>query len=303
MKTETKIVLSATITFLLFQWLVVGLIPAQVLMAFLFNLLFFAHPITKKLAVTLLPFVLFEISYDWMRLYPNYLVNDIDIQNIYDTEKKLFGISTTNGTLIPCEYFALHNSAIADLLAGLFYLCWVPGPIFLVIYMFFQGQRNWATHLSVAFLLVNFVGFSGYYIHPASPPWYAINYGFTPDFSTPGNAAGLARFDELIGIPVFTSIYVNNSNIFAAVPSLHAAYMTIATFYAFISRQRRWLTTTCCIITLGIWWTAVYTCHHYIIDVLLGILTTIIGLTLFEGVLMHIHPFKRFMNRYINYVS
>ena len=36
-------------------------------------------------------------------------------------------------------------------------------------------------------------------------------------------------------------------------------------------------------ICLGIWWTAVYSGHHYIIDVMLGILTTIVGVLLMES--------------------
>jgi membrane-associated phospholipid phosphatase len=299
---ETIIVITASILFLLFQWFVVGLIPAQILMVVLFNLLFFIHPLTRKLALTLLPFVLFEMSYDWMRLFPNYRVNAVDIQDIYEAEKALFGISTEAGTLIPCEYFNIRHHAAADLLSGLFYLCWVPGPIALAVWLFFMGERQYALRFTWAFLFVNIVGFMGYYLHPTAPPWYAINYGFEPDFNTPGNVAGLARFDELIGIPVFSSIYVNNSNIFAAVPSLHAAYMLVATIYAGMSRQPKWLITTCAIITIGIWWTAVYSNHHYVIDVLLGILTAVIGVTLFEGII-RIPACKRFVQKYTNYIS
>ncbi len=297
-KRETTIVLTGSVAFLLFQWLVVGLIPAQVLMVFLFNLFFFSHPVSRKLALMLLPFVLFEMSYDWMRLYPNYRVNPIDIQGIYEAEMALFGIASENTRLLPGEYFNLHNNAIADLMAGIFYLCWVPGPIALSLWLFFKGERNFAVRFTWAFLFVNIIGFIGYYVHPAAPPWYAINYGFEPDFTTPGNVAGLARFDKLVGIPVFSSIYVNNSNIFAAVPSLHSAYMLVATVYAILSRQSRWLIGLCCIITIGIWWTAVYSCHHYIIDVLLGIVTALVGVALFEGVLMRIPIFKKFINSY-----
>lgn len=303
MKSDAIIVMTASAAFLLFQWLVVGLIPAQVLMVLLFNLLFFIHPLARKLAMVLLPFVFFEMSYDWMRLYPNYKVNPIDIQGIFETEKTLFGITVGETRLIPCEYFNLHHSPLADFMAGVFYLCWVPGPIALALWLFLKGERRWALHFTWAFLFVNLVGFAGYYIHPTAPPWYAINYGFVPDFSTPGNVAGLIRFDELMGIPVFQSIYVNNSNIFAAVPSLHAAYMLTATIYAVLSRRSWLVVVLCSVITVGIWWTAVYSCHHYVIDVLLGIATAFVGVGVFEFVLMRIPSIKRLMARYIKYVS
>jgi hypothetical protein len=300
---ETSTVIIGTVVFLLFQWLVVGLLPAHVFMAGLFNLLFFAHPTSRKLAVMLIPFILFEMSYDWMRLYPNYKVNPIDIRGLYEAEKALFGIAAEGTTLTPCEYFSLHNNAIADLMSGIFYLCWVPGPIALSLWLFFKGKRNWSVRFTWAFLFVNMIGFAGYYIHPAAPPWYAINYGFEPDFSMPGNVAGLARFDELIGVPVFHSIYVNNSNIYAAVPSLHAAYMLIATIYAVLSKQSRTAIGLCFFITVGIWFTAIYSSHHYTIDVLLGIATAIVGVLLFEQGLMRIPAFKRFIQSYTDYIS
>ncbi len=300
---EVVIVLTASVLFLLFQTLVVGLMPAQVVMVALFCLLFFAHPVSRKVAMMLMPFILFEMSYDWMRLYPNYMVNPIDIRGIYEAEKALFGIVSEGATLIPCEYFNIHNNMVADFLAGVFYLCWVPGPIALSLWLFFKGERAWAVRFTWCFLFVNLIGFAGYYIHPAAPPWYAINFGFEPDFSMPGNVAGLIRFDELVGVPVFQSIYVNNSNIYAAVPSLHAAYMLIATIYAVLSKRSWPLIALCAVVTVGIWCTAVYSSHHYTIDVLLGILTAIVGVLLFEQVLLRIPAVKRFIRSYSDYIS
>ena len=177
-------------------------------------------------------------------------------------------------------------------MAGFFYLCWVPVPVGFALYLFLKKEYRWFVRFSWTFLVVNLIGFVGYYIHPASPPWYVMEYGFSPILGTPGNVAGLTHFDELVGIPVFHSIYCHNANVFAAVPSLHAAYMLITTFYAAKSHQRWFTTAAFAIICMGIWWTAVYSGHHYIIDVLLGIMTAIIGILLMEKVV-----FKRFLSR------
>lgn len=300
---ERLFVVAGSLAFLLFQWLVVGLIPAQVLMVAIFNTLFFAHALTRKLAMALLPFVLFEISYDWMRLYPNYRVNPIDIQGIYEAEKALFGFVNDEGQrLIACEYFYDHHWPLADFLAGLFYLCWVPGPIAVAVWLFFSGKRACCLRFTWAFLFVNLVGFAGYYIHPTAPPWYAIEFGYEPDFTVPGHVAGLGRFDDIVGYPVFTDIYVNNSNIFAAIPSLHAAYMLVATIYAVIGRLPKAAIAGCMLITAGIWWTAVYTCHHYIIDVLLGIATGFLGVFLYEKVVQRLPAVRHFFDQYTVYI-
>ena len=238
-----------------------------------------------------------------MRVYPNFRVNPIDVQGLYEAEKSLFGFLSGGELLIPCEYFALHHAAVADLFAGIFYLCWVPVPIAFGVWLYFTGRRKLYLKFALVFLLVNLLGFCGYYIHPAAPPWYAMNYGFEAQLGTPGNVAGLGRFDELLGCTIFEGIYGRNANVFAAVPSLHAAYMVVATAYAVMGRCSRWLVALFAFIMVGIWWTAVYSGHHYLIDVLLGISCALLGILLFEQMLMRIAPFKRFIDRYSHYIS
>lgn len=187
--------------------------------------------------------------------------------------------------------------------AGIFYLCWVPVPIAFGIYLYLKKERSLYLRFAMVFLFVNLIGFTGYYIHPAAPPWYAINYGMEAILNTPGNVAGLGRFDELTGLSVFQSIYGRNANVFAAVPSLHAAYMVIPLYYAIVRKSSKMLIALFAIILVGIWCTAVYSSHHYIIDVLLGIFCALLGIFVFEKGLMKIGGFKRFFERYYNYIK
>mgnify|MGYP000009428676 CR=1 FL=1 len=300
---ESLSVLVVSALFLLLTGVFVGIRPEHFLLVGLFLLLFFAGRTTRKLAVALLPFIIFGVSYDWMRVWPNYEVNPIDVRGLYEAEKSLFGIQAGGQTLIPCEYFALHHCSAADFMAGIFYLCWVPVPIAFGLWLYFKGRRSLYLRFAMVFLLVNLIGFAGYYIHPAAPPWYAMNYGFEPDLSTPGNVAGLGRFDELLGITVFEGIYGRNANVFAAVPSLHAAYMVVALAYAVMGLCRRWIIAVFAFIMVGIWWTAVYSGHHYLIDVSLGICCALLGILLFEQGLMRWGAFRRFFGRYSRYIG
>lgn len=281
----------------------IGLRPEHFLMAGVFLVLFFAGQTTRKLAVALLPFFIFGISYDWMRVYPNYQVNPIDVKGLYEAEKSLFGLSVDGAVLIPCEYFALNHCPVADFFAGIFYLCWVPVPIAFGLWLYLKGDRKVYLRFAMVFLLVNLIGFAGYYIHPAAPPWYAMNYGFEPILDTPGNVAGLGRFDELLGCSIFNSIYGRNANVFAAVPSLHAAYMVVALAYAVMDRSKKWLIALFAVIMVGIWWTAVYSGHHYLIDVMLGISCALLGIFVFEKGLMKWGAFGRFFERYSRYIK
>lgn len=301
----TVLALAALMVWMLVTYLFIGLRPEHWVIAVVVCGLFFACGATRRLIVALVPFILFGVSYDWMNLLPNYQVNSVDIQGIHDAEKALFGISTAQGTLTPNEYFALHTNPVMDFMGGIFYLCWVPVPVFFGLWLYFKKQRAEYLHFAIVFLLVNLIGFAGYYIHPAAPPWYAANYGYDFIEGTPGNVAGLGAFDQMTGLSIFDGLYGRNANVFAAVPSLHSAYTLIAFLYAL--RYRRtvgmgWIIALG-IITVGIWLTAVYTSHHYIIDVLLGISCALVGYALFEYGIMRIPAFARFMAKYANYIS
>lgn len=281
----------------------VGLRPEHPALALLIAVLFFACGATRRLVVALLPFIVFGMSYDFMNIVPNYTVNPVDIGGLYEAEKSLFGIDTAAGRLTSNEFFAIHRSTVADMLGGVFYLCWVPVPIAFGLYLYFARREKVYLHFSLVFLLVNLLGFAGYYIHPAAPPWYVAEHGMEFMLGTGGSTAGLGAFDAMTGLPIFDTLYARNSNVFAAVPSLHSAYTLVAFIYALRFNAPKGWKVALGIITLGIWATAVYTSHHYIIDVTLGILCALAGYLVFEQGLMRIPAFSRFIDRYTRYIK
>ena len=90
---------------------------------------------------------------------------------------------------------------------------------------------------------------------------------------------------------------------FAALPSLHAAYMLVTTCYARASKQSKALVAVFAVICVGIWCTAVYTGHHYVIDVLLGIVTAFVGMAILERGIFQIPGIKKALNNYVNYLQ
>ncbi|MDE6282787.1 MAG: phosphatase PAP2 family protein [Muribaculaceae bacterium] len=300
---ETVSIIVALAIWLAVTALCVGFRPEHMWLALLIAALFFACRTTRKTVVALLPFIIFGISYDWMNIVHNYEVNPVDIEGIYQTEKSLFGITIGDKILTPNEFFALHTTPLLDFLGGFFYLCWVPVPILFGLYLYFGRQEKIYLHFALVFLLVNFIGFAGYYIHPAAPPWYVALHGFDLNLSTPGEVAGLGAFDDMTGLGIFHGLYGRNANVFAAVPSLHSAYTFVAFIYSLKARTPLWIKLFLAIVTLGIWFTAVYTSHHYIIDVSLGILCSLLGYIVFEYGLMRIPSFSRFIDCYASYVS
>lgn len=243
--------------------------------------LYFASAATRRFVLAFGAFIVYWMIYDSLRVIPNYVVNPIHVLEPYLLEKRLFGISGPDGLPITLnEYFEHHTHPLLDVLSGLFYLGWVPVPLVFAFYLF-RTDKPLFIRFSYAFLFTNLVGFVIYYLYPAAPPWYIELHGFEIKHGTPGNPAGLLNFDAFFGIHLFSSIYQKNANVFAAIPSLHSAYPVLCLLYGrFLGKW--WLNLLFGIFVGGIWFAAVYSRHHYVIDVAAGAATALLGYWLFE---------------------
>ena len=115
-------------------------------------------------------------------------------------------------------------------------------------------------------------------LFPVAPPWYVAQYGLGPAvLEAIPSAAGAARFDELTGIKYFAAFYSRNPNVFGAMPSLHVAYPVIATL-AVRDRGVRWWGPIF-LLALLVMFSAVYLNHHYIVDVIGGVIAAFIAST------------------------
>jgi membrane-associated phospholipid phosphatase len=260
-------------------WLI-GSRADQFILVGIFNGCFFASRVTRRFITGFSIFILYWIIFDYMKVFPNYLYNDVHIQSLYEMEKTLFGIRWENTILTPNEYFARHTSLLLDTMAGIFYLCWIPVPLSFAAILFFKNRKTFF-QFALTFFIVNIIGFIGYYLYPAAPPWYVAQQGFEFIAKTPGSPAGLIRFDNHYNVTIFKDMYAKSSNVFAAMPSMHSAFVLIVLFFGLKHRMKAWNLLFATILA-GIWFSAVYTGHHYILDVLGGIFSAILGIFLIQ---------------------
>ncbi|MBC7401343.1 MAG: inositol phosphorylceramide synthase [Mucilaginibacter sp.] len=290
-----------SIAYLLLSSWVVGFKSDQVVLLVIFNVCFYLSAITRKFIVGFSVFIVYWIIFDYMKAFPNYNVSQVHIADLYNFEKHLFGIHYQGHLLTPNEYWEIHATTTLDIIAGLFYICWIPVPLGFAAYLFFKNRREFLS-FAITFLVVNLLGFVIYYSFPAAPPWYIQAHGFVFHPATPGNTAGLVRFDNYFNVHIFQSIYQKGSNVFAAMPSLHSAYPIIVVYYAFKNRVGfgKYILAT---VMVGIWLTAIYTSHHYILDVLVGILTAILGINLFNVLFSKVPALNQFLDNYATFIS
>jgi hypothetical protein len=234
-----------------------------------------------KLVLGLSAFIIFMILYDGMQFCPNYEVSPIRFMEPYDIEISLFGIEQDGKIISPNEYLVTRTNDFLSFILGFAYLMWMPVPLLFSIVLYFKNKQLLLDY-SYAFLFVNLVGFVGYYLYPAAPPWYLALCGAEYTDQMVGSAALLSEFDRIVGIPIFDSIYNRGANVYAAVPSLHSAFPLITLYYAWKWGYKTGIVAFS-LLAVGTWVAAVYSQHHYVIDIILGIFVAIISQGLYEG--------------------
>ena len=206
------------------------------------------------------------------------LRGDIHVADLHGAEMALFGI----GGQVPAAWFEQHTHAALDLVTGVSYILYLYIPMVTAIALFFIDRERMLL-VGMAFLLTNLVGMVVYVAYPAAPPWYVADYGLGPAvLDAVPSAAGAARFDALVGIDFFTEFYKRSANVFGAMPSLHVAYPA-STLFA-MHHDKRWAYPLAAFVAV-VSFAAVYLQHHYVLDVLAGLLCAAAGFALARAAL------------------
>ncbi|GGI25832.1 phosphatase PAP2 family protein [Pedobacter mendelii] len=285
-----------SLSYLFLSFILVGFKTDQLILLLIFNSLFYISSATRKFILGFSIFIVYWILFDYMKAFPNYLFNRVHIEDLYQMEKKLFGINFDGLLITPNEYWKLNTNDFLDVITGFFYLMWIPVPLIFATYLFFKNKKQFV-YFSLTFVWVNLLGFAIYYAFPAAPPWYVQEHGFKFIAKTAGNTGGLVRFDHYFNIRLFKGIYSKGSNVFAAMPSLHSAYPIIVFYYS-IKNRLGIINLFFATVMFGIWFAAVYNSHHYVLDVLIGIICSIIAIITFD-LLLSVKLFKNCIDKLI----
>lgn len=272
MKKKIKHVVPSLLTALYFitiHWSM-GLRIEHILLSGFVLVCYYLHPRTRRFALDFLPFVLFGILYDFLRIFPKNWAGPIHVAWPYEMEKLLFGFHYEGQVITWNEFFRTHTSIPLDLITGVTYSLHMVIPLGFAFLSWLKHPIE-SRRFIQAFLLVNFFAFVTYIAFPAAPPWYIEQYGFVPaNWSLVGSPGGLANFDHFFGANYFHDIYAKGSWVFGAIPSMHAGFPLLVILFAhrFLKKGM----TPLYLYMFLIWFSAVYLRHHYVIDLIAGVL-------------------------------
>lgn len=300
LRRRSKLAAIFTVIFVVIFYCFVGWRTDHTILLSLIVGLMVIHKYGYRIVLALAGLITFTILYDAMTFLPNYEVNPVLIQELYDLEVQLFGVYD-NGSLVSlCEWFGNRLNAFMSITCGVAYLLWVPGPAAFAIYLAWFDKPA-VVGFVYTYLLTNIIGIFGYYLFPAAPPWYYLSHGPALDTTIIGSEGLFSEFDRLVGLSIFHDIYTKGANIFAAIPSLHAAYPLLGLIFS-IRHNHKWFVIFFIYMALGTWIGAVYSQHHYVIDILLGILCAILAYVLMLQ-FMKTKLYDRFNQWYIRELS
>jgi hypothetical protein len=215
-----------------------------------------------------LPFIGLLIAYDSLRGSASHLFGVHYLPQI-DVDKFLFGGVPT----VSLQHWLWSGHVVwwDVIFWGTYLTHFFATPVVAAVLWKLDRQRFRVFIVLVAFL--SFAGLATYALYPAAPPWMA---------SQTGLISPTTRIIPLIwhylGLHSAGSIveggyaYANNV---AAVPSLHAAFSLLIAITLW-PRRRKWLRPFVALYPLLMAFSLVFTAEHYVSDILLGWLYTIV---------------------------
>lgn len=242
------------------QIMAYGVFPSLQMLFVLITVFLIWHGESRSLLRAFLPFFLLLFSYETLRGYADNLnVASVHVQELIDAELTLFG-----GTLptVFLQNQLMHRSYTGWIngVANFFYMTHFVVPVIAAITLWHREHSQYWRFIT-GLVILSYVGFLTYILYPAAPPWWATYHGYLTD-------------DLAVEYVISPEFLLETPNPVAAMPSLHAAYPTyIALVCVWIWGKKA---LPMFLLPLGVGVSAVYLAHHYVIDLLVGAIYSLV---------------------------
>ncbi len=245
----------------------------HVAMVILVPVLAYTNAQTKRLTIGTYPIALVALLYDGMRYVKNLgvspeRVHDCDLRAI---ELSLVGIGSGADRMTLNDLFLTHHWTVVDVYCSVPYGIYIFAALGAGVYLYFKDYGALQRY-GWAFFVMNVLAYVTYHVYPAAPPWYYHAHGCEISMTAmPSAGPRLTHVDEVLGITYFHGLYGRSSDLYGAVPSLHVAYPLLIAIEGWRSfRLPGRVLSVVFVLSMG--FAAVYLDHHWVFDVVLGIL-------------------------------
>lgn len=210
-----------------------------------------------------LPFALILVVYDFTRGWAHTLGLAIHYTPQLDADKALFGVVPTVWLQERLYSPQPHWWQVAT---SLCYLSHFVVPFVVAGVLWWRDRKRFVAFAG-RFCTLAYLGLLTYILFPAAPPWIAGEKGLIPPVRRLASQGW-----SLIGMHKASGLIEKGQgtvNLYAAVPSLHAAFSGIVTAYLWPTTSK-WLRPVLVAYPLLMGFTLVFGGEHYVSDILLG---------------------------------
>lgn len=267
-------------------------LPLKLLLAIAFISTFFI-PYIRRFTVPALPIFTWLITFFACQFIPiDYRPTHIFVNLLPTLERILYGANLS-------EIISKHTHPVLDVLTWLPYgVLHFSFPFVLSALIFVYGPPGSLKVFGKAFGYMNLAGVLTQLLFPNASPWYEIIYGSAPaDYSIPGEAGGLSRIDEILGLDLYGTTFGTSPLVFGAFPSLHSGCATIEMLFV------GWLFPRMKPVAVGyvmwMWFSTMYLTHHYMIDLVGGSIYAILAFVVAQKFLPRVNPDARTRLQYL----
>lgn len=212
-----------------------------------------------------LPFIAILLAWQSMRSLADNLGFTVHSDDIIAMERALFFGKVPSVELQAWLHQPGSVNAI-DLFTAFLYVAHFALPLTVALF-FWVVRRPLYYRYITALMVMSFAAFVVFILFPVAPPRFSGAYGE----ALPVRDLLNDTFTSLQFAPVTTWLYANISgNDVAAMPSLHSAYPLLA--YLFAREVWRRASLILLVYSAAVWFSVVYLGHHYVVDVIGGIL-------------------------------
>jgi membrane-associated phospholipid phosphatase len=228
-------------------------------------------PRSKKLLFGIYPMGLVGLLYTSMKVVRDIGVSParVHVCDLRALEVALFGITKQGVRTTVHDWLQPHATPVLDALCAIPYATFLFVCVGCAVWLYVRDYPR-MLELGWGFFFLSLAGFLTYHIYPAAPPWYYHQYGCRVDMLAPSSPGpNLLRVDAWLGTTYFAGMYGRASEVFGAMPSLHAGYALLVVLVGWATFSNVWRFLTASFFGL-MCFSAVYLDHHWILDVLAG---------------------------------
>ncbi len=250
----------------LMLWQGIGIAPDRYAVVLLLGSLLVKR--TRQFLLDWIPFLFILLAYDFLRGFADNVTGRVHIHELINADLALFGYLPTvelqKALHIPgqIQWFEVIGTTLYflhfALPLGLGFILWLV-------------NRSRFREFTLSLLLLSYAGWITYIIYPAMPPWMASNQGYIPPITKIMDQAFMI-FPTHFQVP--TIYHQFNPNPVAAMPSMHAAYPLLVLLFLIKNFGKKGFLFLPYV--LGMWFSIVYLGEHYVIDVIVGAIYSIV---------------------------